>query len=182
MSESRFIQWKTSNPESYAEMLRKRRVRYNEDESARLRQLEHNRNWRKKQRDKQQSTPKKRTPKPKFFDVSGAFVEFWSVGRTVEFLGIDKKTIANLEDNGSIPINHYTAPNRRRWWPAEFVYWLKPFFAARKIGISAKEFHRRVWIGWSEEQTRDAVPVIQDDGPREERLYEADQTETQQTA
>jgi len=172
-NQSRFLQWKTNNPDSYEELLQRRKKRYRESEEFRQRQLKHTADWREKQRrDKQ---PKKRTPKPRNFQIDGSQVECWSAGRTADFLGVDKKTVTNLEKNGTIPTNHVVAPNRRRWWPAEFVQWLKPFFDVRKGGISAQELHRRVWIGWSEEQVRGVIPVVH--GELREEIYgDTDQT------
>lgn len=170
---NRYIQWKTNNPGAYKELLRRRKKRYRENEEFRTRQLQHTADWREKKR--QDKHPRKRTPKPKDFQINGTQVECWSAGRTADFLGVDKKTVTNLEKNGTIPTNHVVALNRRRWWPVEFVRWLKPFFDARKSGTSAQELHRRVWIGWSEEQVRGVIPVIHGD-LREETDGEADQT------
>jgi hypothetical protein len=157
-NQNRYIQWKTNNPDSYKELLRRRRERYKRNEEYRKRQLQHTAAWRK--RKGKEGVTKKRTPKPKIFQVGEQEVECWSAGRTADFLNVDKKTISNLEKSGAIPTNHLVSANRRRWWPAEFVQWLKPYFVARKAGISAQEFHRRVWIGWSEEQVRGAIPVV----------------------
>jgi len=77
-----------------------------------------------------------------------------------DFLGVTKKTITNLENSGTIPTNHLISTNNHRWWPAEFVEWLQPFFAARKAGITAQEFHRRVWVSWSEELSRGIIPIV----------------------
>lgn len=159
MTVNRYVQWKTNNPDSYEELMRRRKKRYRENEEVRQRQLQHAANWREKQR-KKKKLPQKRTPKPKVFGVGGTTIECWSAGRTAEFLGVDKKTITNLEKNGSIPVNHLVAHNRRRWWPAAFVRWLLPYFEARKEGTSAQEFDRRVWIGWSEEQVRGVMPLV----------------------
>lgn len=162
MSNSKFVQWCASNPDGYAELLSRRRKNYADDEDARKRQLAHNAAWREKQ--KQRKSRKKRTPKPKMFTINGQNVECWSVGRMTEFLGISKQTITNLEDSGTIPTNHYVCPSRRRWWPAAFVHWMRPFFQSRfpaeGSGISAQEFHRRVWTGWGEEQVRGAIPIM----------------------
>lgn len=164
MNKNRYIQWKTNNPDSYEEVLRRRRERYSQDEDYRQGQLRHTAEWREKRRKQQKAKKRKkvgkRTPKPKLFTVKGHEIECWSAGRTAEFLGVDKKTITNLEKNGTIPVNHLVAPNRRRWWPASFVRWLKRYFEQRKSGIPAQEFHRRVWIGWSEEQVRGVIPVV----------------------
>lgn len=162
MNESRFIQWKQSNPSAYDELLARRRQRYAADEAARQRQLAHNAAWREKQ--KKLKGRKKRVPNPKFFMLEGRDVECWTISRVAEFLGVSKQTIANLESVGTIPMNHYVCENGRRWWPAAFVRWIKPFFEARFTsdvpGISAQEFHRRVWTGWAEEQVRGEIPVI----------------------
>jgi len=165
---NRYVQWKINNPSSYEEVLRRRRKRYQENEDYRSRQLQHTAEWREKQKKASKKASVKRPLKPKMFEVCGHQVECWSAGRVAAFLGVDKKTVVNLEDNGSIPINHIIAANRRRWWPARFVQWLKPFFDQRKSGISAQEFHRRVWIGWSEEQVRGVMPVVSGDLLREE--------------
>jgi translation initiation factor 2 beta subunit (eIF-2beta)/eIF-5 len=164
---NRYIQWKTNNPDSYKEVLRRRRERYAENEEFRERQLQHTTEWRVKQR-KSKKGSKKRTPKPKIFELGGHQIECWSAGRTAEFLDVDKKTVTNLEKSGTIPTNHVVADNRRRWWPASFVRWLAPYFEQRKSEISAQEFHRRVWIGWSEEQVRGIIPVVSGDLLREE--------------
>jgi len=180
MSQNRYVQWKTNNPDAYEEVLRRRRKRYSESEDYRQRQLQHTAEWREKQRKSRKKKKKavgKRTPKPKVFSISGLQIECWSAGRMAEFLEVDKKTIINLEKGGSIPINRVTAPNRRRWWPAEFVRWLKPYFEQRKTEISAQEFHRRVWIGWSEEQVRGVIPTVSGDLLREET---SDDGETQE--
>jgi hypothetical protein len=165
MNENRYIQWKTNNPDSYEEVLRRRRERYAENEAYRNRQLQHTAEWREKQRkdkSKKKKSVGKRTPKPKIFEIAGHQIECWSAGRTAEFLGVDKKTITNLEERGTIPINHFVAPNRRRWWPASFVRWIQPYFE-QKPEIPVEEFHRRVWIGWSEERVRGVIPVISGD-------------------
>jgi len=161
MSNSRFIQWKESNPSGYDDLLRRRRTKYADSEEARKRQLGHNANWREKQRQKKSKQRKSHIPKPRQIEIGGATVECWSVGHVASYLGVSKQTISNLEDNGSIPTNHFLDSNRRRWWPASFVHWLSPFFNARfEVGISAQEFHRRVWTGWTEEQMRGVVPVV----------------------
>ena len=162
MNESKFVQWCNSNPVGYAELLRRRRKKYANDDDAREKQLAHNAAWREKQ--KKRKTSKKRTPQPKTFTINDQPVECWSIGRTAEFLGVSKQTVPNLEDTSTIPTNHYVCPSRRRWWPAEFIRWIKPFFESRfpseGQGISAQEFHRRVWTGWGEEQVRGVVPVV----------------------
>jgi len=168
---NRYIQWKTNNPASYEEVLRRRRERYAESNAYRSRQLSHTADWRSKQKTakkKKKKPPRKRTPKPKMFRVDDIQVECWSAGRTAEFLDVDKKTITNLEHAGTIPTNHLVTANGRRWWPAEFVAWLRQFFEERKLGIPAQEFHRRVWIGWSEEQVRGIIPVVSCDSRRKD--------------
>ena len=165
MNMNRYVQWKTNNPDSYEEVLRRRRERYRASDEYRERQLQHTAEWRKKQRKKQKAV--KNLPKPKLFNVNGHAVECWSAGRVAYFLDVDKKTITNLEERGSIPTNHLVAPNRHRWWPAEFIRWIKPYFE-QKSEISAEEFTRRVWIGWSEEQVRGVIPVISGGLLREE--------------
>ena len=183
MSPNRYIQWKTNNPDSYEEVLRRRRERYRKDEDYREAQLRHAADWREKQRKrgkkskKRRKTQSKRTPQPKLFPIDGRRVECWSAGRTADFLGVDKKTVRNLERKGTIPVNHLVAPNGHRWWPASFVRWLKPYFEQRKSGTSAQEFHRRVWIGWSEEQVRGFIPVVSGDSLRE---VTSDDGETQE--
>lgn len=161
MSESRFIQWRQSNPSGYDELLRRRRKKYASDEAARRRQLEHSAAWREKQRIRKSQ---KRVPRPKILLFDGREEECWSIGRTAEFLGVSKQTIANMETFGTIPTNHYVGRGGRRWWPASFVVWLKPFFLARfpsnLPGISAQELHRRVWTGWAEERVRRAIPIV----------------------
>lgn len=181
MNQNRYIQWKSNNPNSYEEVLRRRRERYADDEAYRQSQLQHTAEWREKQRKDKSKKQKrrilgKRTPKPKFFLVDDHQIECWSAGRTAEFLEVDKKTITNLEQSGTIPTNRIVADNRHRWWPANFVRWLKPYFEQRKSEISAQEFHRRVWIGWSEEQVRGIIPVVSGDLLREET---SDDGETQ---
>ena len=172
---NRYVQWKTNNPDSYEEVLRRRRERYAESEAYRTRQLQHTAEWRGKQKTKEKP-PSKRTPKPKMFRVNDIQVECWSAGRTADFLNVVKKTITNLEKAGTIPTNHLVAANGRRWWPAEFVIWLSRFFEERKSGIPAEEFHRRVWIGWSEEQVRGIIPVVSGDSLRKDS---SDDGETQ---
>lgn len=161
MNESRFIQWKTSNPTGYDELLRRRRQKYALDEEARRRQLAHNAAWREKQ--KKLRSRKRSAPNPKVVLVAGREVECWSIGRAADYLGVSKQTITNLEEVGTIPLNHICEKGRR-WWPASFIQWLAPFFSARfpaeGPGISAQEFHRRVWTGWAEEQVRGEIPVI----------------------
>jgi hypothetical protein len=161
MNDSRFIQWKTSNPDGYDELLKRRRQKYAEDEAARQRQLAHNAAWREKQK---QRKSRKRVPSPRFFMLEGRDVECWTVSRAAEFLGVSKQTITNLESDGTIPLNHHICESGRRWWPAAFVRWLKPYFEARFVpdapGISAQEFHRRVWTGWAEAHVGGAIPVI----------------------
>jgi hypothetical protein len=161
MNESRFIQWKQSNPEGYDELLRRRRKNYADNEEARRRQLAHNAAWREKQKIKPH---RRRTPNPKMIEVDGLSVECWSIGLAAEHLGVSKQTITNLESVGTIPLNHHICESGRRWWPASFIEWLKPFFEARFTtdfpAISAQEFHRRVWTAWAEEQVRGVIPVI----------------------
>lgn len=160
--QSKFVQWRISNPTAYDELLRRRREKYAEDATTRKKQLEHNAAWREKQ--KRKRTRKKRLPSPKFFTIGGRPIECWSIGRAADYLGVSKQTITNLEEMGTIPTNHYVCESRRRWWPVLFVRWLKPFFKSRfpaeGTGISAQEFHRRVWTAWGEEQVRGVVPVI----------------------
>ena len=161
MNVSRFVQWRNNNPQGYEALLHRRRESYQTDEDRRLKQLQHNANYRKKVKSRageQKRSPRQR--KPKIMLLNNRSVEFWSVGRMAAHLGISKRTITALEDEGRIPINRYVDQNNHRWWPAEFVRWLKPFFDARKDGVSAREFHRRVWIGWSEEQARGVVPMV----------------------
>lgn len=178
MSNSRYVQWKTNNPDSYEEVLRRRRERYNKNADYRKRQLQHTAEWRDKQKTKLlKKSANKRLPKPKVFVINDAQVECWSAGRTADYLGVDKKTITNMERSGTIPTNHTVESNRRRWWPAEFVIWLGPFFEERKSRISAQEFHRRVWIGWSEEQIRGIIPVVSGDSSRKDS---SDDGETQE--
>jgi len=165
MHTSRFIQWREANPEGYEALLRRRRESYRTDEERRRRQLKHNANYRKKMRRKKAAEARKGKPrqrKPKYFTINGEQVKCWSVGRTAAYLGINKRTITALENEGRIPLNRFVDQNNHRWWPVEFVRWLKPFFDARKEGVSAREFHRRVWIDWSEEQSRGVVPVVKD--------------------
>ena len=162
MTDSKFVQWRTSNPVGYDELLRRRRKNYADDEEARRTQLAHNAAWRKKQKGRKTAT--KRTPHPKTFEINGQNVECWSIGRAADYLGVSKQTITNLETSDTIPTNHHICKSNRRWWPATFVEWVKPFFESRfpaeGSGISAQEFHRRVWIGWSEEQVRGVVPTV----------------------
>jgi len=169
-TQNRYIQWKTNNPDSYQEVLRRRRERYAKEATFRERQLQLTAEWREKEKRKKNSSKKRgsRLPKPKLFEIDGALVECWSAGRTAQFLGVDKKTITNLEERGTIPTNHIVAPNRHRWWPAAFVCWLKPFFDQKSDGIPTEEFHRRVWTGWSEEQVCGMIPVVSGDSLREE--------------
>lgn len=156
----RYIQWKTNNPDSYEEVLRRRRERYQQDEEYRKSQLQHAAEWReKKRRERKKAKKRKRTPKPRLFLFEDRQIECWSAGRTAEFLGVDKKTITNLEKSGTIPLNHGVAANKHRWWPANYVRWLKTFFE-EKAEIPAQEFSRRVWIGWSEEQVRGVIPMV----------------------
>ena len=162
MNESRFVQWRKANPVAYDELLRRRREKYADNPDAREKQLKQNAAWRAKQ--KKRKTRKKRTPRPRQFRIGERVIECWSIGRTAEFLGVSKQTITNLESLGTIPTNHHVCASRRRWWPATYVQWLKPFFEARfttdGTGISAQEFHRRVWTAWGEEQVRGEIPVI----------------------
>jgi len=167
MNNSRFIQWRQSNPSAYDELLARRREKYANSEEAREKQLRHNANWRKKQKQKKATKERKARPrqrKPKIIEIDDVPVAFWSVGRVADFLGLHKRTLAVLEQTGTIPINRFKDKNGHRWWPVDFVYWLKPYFDARygKEGISAREFHRRVWTGWSEEQARGVIPVIRE--------------------
>lgn len=166
MNESKFVRWRKANPTAYDELLRRRRQSYQNDEEARRKQLAANAAWRKKQKkQKKRQTRARGLPKPKLLYVGGQPVEFWSVGRSASFLGVSKQTITNLENLGTIPVNHYVCESsRHRWWPADFVRWLKPFFQTRfpaeGAGISAQEFHRRVWTAWGEEQVRGVIPVV----------------------
>jgi hypothetical protein len=163
---NRYVQWKKNNPDSYKEVLRRRRERYREDEEFKQSQLQHTADWRKKQKRKKRKKAGKRLPKPKLFMIEDRKIECWSAGRTAQFLGVAKNTLTNLEKAGTIPTNHLVDPtNRRRWWPAEFVRWIQPYFE-EKSEISPEEFLRRVWIGWSEEQIRGIIPVVSGDSLR----------------
>jgi hypothetical protein len=157
---SRFIRWRMTDPDAYQRHLEDRKKRYAEDEEFRESQLRYNAAWREKKKKKNSKKPAvKRPRKPRTLDVNGKKVEFWSVGRMANTLGVCNRTITNLEKVGSIPINHLL-DKRRRWWPADFVLWLKPFFEARQNGISAQEFHRRVWTGWTEAQIAGVVTAL----------------------
>lgn len=162
MNESRFVQWKNSNPAAYNELLQRRRKKYASDPAAREKQLAYNAAWREKQKRKARRS---RAPRSRMIEIDGNQVECWSVSSTANFLGVSKQTITNLEFLGTIPTNHYVCPtSRHRFWPALYVKWLKPFFDTRfpenGPGIPAREFHRRVWTAWGEEQVRGVIPVI----------------------
>ena len=168
MTTNRYVQWKTNNPDSYKEVLRRRRERYKKDKKSKEKQLQHTAEWRKKR--KQKKSAQSRLPKPKLFTVDDLQIECWSAGVTAKFLGVTKRTLTNLEQAGTIPTNHLVEPhNRRRWWPAEFVRWIRAYFI-EKPEISTEEFARRVWIGWSEERVRGVIPVVSGDSLREDSV------------
>lgn len=166
MTDSKFVHWRRANPTAYDELLRRRREKYQSDLDAREKQLAANAAWRSKQKRLEQKQQRKRKlPRAKVLYLNGAPVEFWSIGRAASYLNVSKQTITNLEQLGTIPINHYVCPSsRHRWWPARFVQWLRPFFDVRfpeaGQGISAQEFHRRVWTSWGEEQVKGVIQVV----------------------
>jgi len=158
MSNSRFLRWKNSNPESYARALERRKKRYADDEVFAERRREA---VRKSVRNKKKRGPKPLKPRLFPHPCTGEMIEHWSVGVCADFWGVSKRQIANLEAKGSIPINRHVTSSGRRWWPAAYAKWLKPFFDLRTSReISAKEFSRRVWDGWPEAVAFGIVPNL----------------------
>jgi hypothetical protein len=158
MSTSRFLRWKNSNPDTYQKHLDRRKKRYAEDEAFAEKRREFVR--------KSVLKKKKRGPrpiKPRLFPHphTGEMIEHWSVGVCADYWGVSKRQIANLESKGSIPINRHVTSTGRRWWPAAYAKWLKPFFDLRTSReISAKEFSRRVWEEWPEAIASGLVPNL----------------------
>lgn len=151
---SRFVEWWKNNPEKAEEIRRRRRERYRQ---YRDRELERKRVSRVADR--------QRLPKPKTVTVDDLQVELWSVGRTSKFLGIHKRTLAGLEARRAIPINRITDSRGRRWWPADFVKWLKPYFDLKNSKkITAREFRSRVSNDWKLAIVQ--FPVIGEDDVR----------------
>ncbi len=166
MSTSRFMRWRSSNPESYARALARRKKRYADDADFRERRQEMTRQSVLKK--------KKRGPKPlkpRLFPHphTGEMIEHWSVGVCADYWGISKRQISNLEAKGSIPINRHVTSTGRRWWPAAYAEWLKPFFDLRTSReISAKVFSQRVMEEWPEAVASGLVPDLNAEGADEQ--------------
>lgn len=151
MTASRFVRWWQANRETVNE---RRRAKYKNDKEFREKE-------RARKRFNPQQGRKRRFPKPKIYYHKGEPIILWSVGRVAEYLGISKRTIANLESKGSIPTNRVVDDLRRRWWPEAYVKWLKPFVDHRKSKeITAREFSRRVWNGWRQALATGTFPVL----------------------
>ena len=163
---SRFKRWWDNNPDKAEEIRRRRRERYAENAESERR--------RKRKERARKSSVVKRYPRPRLFTHNGELVEAWSVGRVADYWGIHKRTNSSLESREAIPINKFIDENKRRWWPVDFVEWLKPYFDLRSSKkITPREFTKRVWNDWTsadvtklaltngvkDEQRRDNSPV-----------------------
>ena len=157
MNESRFVRWWQDNPEK-AEAIKKRR----RDKYAADKEFQESERRRKREAYAKQNNPTgSRLPKPKVYFYKNMVIELWSVGTIAKFLGIHKRTISGLESRGAIPTNRLVDDNGRRWWPADYAQWLKPYFALRQTGsLSAQEFSERVWNDWKTELERGLIPVL----------------------
>lgn len=164
MTPSRFVKWWQDNPKKAEQIRKKRRERYAKDAE-----------FRKKERERKRAARSKKQgfaktyPRPKLYPLGDKVYELWSVGRVAETLGIHKRTLAGLESRGAIPTNRYVDVNGRRWWPKEFVAWLKPFFELKNNRkISSQEFSSRVWNEWNKALAEGKLPQIGDDNGQRE--------------
>ena len=156
--ESRFVRWWRQNPDKAGEIKRRRRVAYAEDPLIREHAKVAKAAYRRRKRARG-GIPRR----PKLFPFRGQMIEIWSVGVTADFLGVHKRTLCLLEQKKRIPINHLVDEAGHRWWPAEFIRWLRPLFDLRHTkSISAQEFSRRVSEEWKSEIQLGQIPVLED--------------------
>ncbi len=157
---SKFSEWWKNNPDKSEKIKDRRRKRYAEDPIHAERERERKRKaYAEKKR--QEASPGPRLPKPKLIWHEERMVEVWSVGRVAAHLEVHKRTISSLEARRAIPTNRTVDSIGRRWWPAEFVEWLKGFFDLRKTGkLSPQEFSTRVWNEWKNERNKSSMPVM----------------------
>lgn len=172
--ESRFVRWWRENPEK-AEAIKERRRQKLEQNPA-LRDAERKRHRRRRKRSKRA----KRVLRPRVIYHDGQPVEVWAAGMVSDYLDCPKRTITWMENHDRIPINRWQDSLKRRWWPADFVRWLKSFFVARqRREISAREFAQRVFEGWSTERQKGIIPDLMQGETHEQRSESGDHREVE---
>ena len=162
MTASRFVRW-WSDPKNQAKVDQIKAYRSTPEYKERERQ--------RKKLAQQRKKGLAKLPKPRVYHFKDQDYIIWSVGRVAHCLGVHKRTISNLERKSTIPTNRITDSNNRRWWPASYIRWLKPYFDLKNSGdISSKEFSRRVWKDWRQAVAAGVFPVLaevkHDEGPQ----------------
>lgn len=114
------------DPNARRRVLDARRKRYHEDPEFRASEIERVKRGRKskaKPRGRKRGSPNK----PKEVEIAGRRVVLVGLGEAAQRIGVSKSVLRTYDDQGIIPRNREIDGLGRRWYPEDFVEWLKPF-------------------------------------------------------
>jgi hypothetical protein len=176
MSEwSQFIAYGGSPEKRDKERKRKRDKYANDPEHREKKKAEARARYAAKRRDRIQKLRRARgrnKPKP-YILPNGKTTLLIGLGATADACGISKKTLVAYEERGVIPINRLIDVNSRRWYPKEFVAFLKPLLENQS---SQREplwrLKRRVERAWQEAEG--TIPILKEKNDARDEGQEGD--------
>jgi len=114
------------DPNARRRVLDARRKRYHEDPEFRAAEIERVKRSRKskvKPRGRKRGSPNK----PKEVEIAGRRVVLVGLGEAALRIGVSKSVLRTYDDQGVIPRNRVIDGLGRRWYPENYIEWLKPF-------------------------------------------------------
>lgn len=147
------------SPERRDKSRKRKKKRYAEDDDYRQRQIDaakaRYQRTKPKPRGRKPRGPNK--PKPHFL-ADGRLISLLSAGAAAEAVGISKRTLISYEDKEVIPLNRLMDAQGRRWYPDEFIEFLKPLLAHQSdLREPLWRLKKRVQLAW---QATTSIPVL----------------------
>lgn len=147
------------SPEERDKARKRKKKRYEENDDYRQRQIDNAKA--RYQRTKPKPVGRKprgpNKPKPHFLP-DGRLISLLSAGAAAKAIGISKRTLISYEEKEVIPTNRLMDDRGRRWYPDEFIEFLKPILEHQSdLREPLWRLKQRVQLAWQDAHN---IPVL----------------------